>query len=132
MGPSNPDHDHGPGYRSIEVDLRGMTDVAGALRAELDRYTPDREQVNRDMIVEGSAPDERFRELCHLLDRHWLSRFMTTALLTEHGNATWTFATCAETVSARHGDTDGLAKARAEDVLRYLDSGARSVEREQR
>lgn len=108
-------------YGSIQTDLQSMKDFAAALRTELEKsYIPHREQVNRDMVVEGSHPDERFRELCHLLERHWSSRAMTTALLTEHGNATWTFAAAAETVSERHGDTDGMAKARGDDIRRYM------------
>lgn len=111
-------------YQSIEINLRGMRDCATALRAELEtNYVPHRDQVNRDMVVQESRPDERFRELCDLLYRHWFSRFMTAALLTEHGNATGTFATAAQTVSARHGDTDGLVRARAEDINGYLDTG---------
>lgn len=120
--PRQPRH----GYQSIEIDLRGIRDCAAALRAELETiYIPYRDQVNRDMVVEESRPDERFRELCDLLYRHWFSRFMTTALLTEHGNATYTFAATAQTIGTRHGDTDGLAKARAEDIDRYLDTGRR-------
>lgn len=129
-----PDEDLGPGwlrgYESIQADLQGMRAFAAALHAELEKnYTPHRAQVNRDMVVEGSRPDERFRELCHLLERHWFSRAMTTALLTEHGNATWTFATTARAVSDRHGDADGMAKARSEDILRYMDTsgGTRSI-----
>jgi hypothetical protein len=121
-----PDEDLGPkwlrDYESIEADLQGMKEFAAALQAELENsYLPHREQVNREMVVEGSRPDERFRELCHLLERHWFSRVMTTALLTEHGNATWTFATTAQTVSDRHGDADGMARARAEDIQAYME-----------
>lgn len=120
-----PDEDLGPGwlrdYESIEVDLRGMSDYAGALRAELEKnYTPHREQVNRDMSVESSAYDERFKELAALLDRHFQSRVLATSLLTEYGNATGTFAAAAQEVGERHGDTDGLAKARAQDVQAIL------------
>jgi hypothetical protein len=118
------DHDWLRDYESIEVDLRGMTDYAAALRAELERnYGPHREQVNRDMTVDGPRPDGRFRELCRLLERHWTSRALTTALLTEHGNATWTLAAAAQEVSRRYGDADGFAHARAADVQGYLRAG---------
>lgn len=127
-----PNEDLGPGwlrdYQSIEADLQGMKDFAAALHAELEKsYLPHREQVNREMVVEGSRPDERFRELCHLLDRHWFSRTIATALLTEHGNATWTLATTAQTVSDRHGDADGMAKARGEDIQRYMDTSGGTI-----
>lgn len=100
-------------YGSIEVDTRGLRDHAAALLVELDRsYTPHREQVNRDMIVESASPDERFLELGSLLHQHWESRVIATALLTEHGNATGALAAAATTASTRHDDTDALAARR--------------------
>jgi len=103
---------------NIWAHLGSIQDCAAALVRELETYyTPYRELVNRDMIVAGSAPDERFAELCLLLERHRSSRVLTTALLTEHGNATRSLALAAETVSRRYAESDGAAAARATTLL---------------
>lgn len=122
-----PDEDLGPvwlrDYESIEVDLRGMRDYANALKAELEQnYLPHRREVNDDMTVQAASPDGRFLELCFLLDRHWESQVMTTALLTAHGDATQTFSVAAQTISQRYGDTDGLVVARAKDIQGIITS----------
>jgi hypothetical protein len=127
-----PDEDLGPtwlrDYGSIEADLRGMQDYANALRDELERsYLPHRERVSADMRTPAATPASQFVELVELLTAHQNSQVITASLLTEHGNATYTFSAAAKTISTSYGDSDGLAVAKAKDIEKIFLSPAPAI-----
>jgi hypothetical protein len=113
------DPDWSDDYVRVEVDPRGLRELADALGVELrENYVPQRDRVDEAMIVPSAAPD--FPELLLFLERHRESQEIATALLAEHGNATGALAHAAEVIARRYGDADGLAAARAREVRDLL------------
>jgi hypothetical protein len=123
------DPDGVPDYAVLSVDLNGLSDVAVALRQEVDgnllRHITQLNSAYSMGVDFGSASHSDNVQQARRVYRDCLVR--ATRLLSSYVTAGEVLATAIDDVVRRYGSSDAMASARVDDVETAIGSATKAV-----